>query len=107
MSEHETSGSESRDETGEPGAEGEREHPNYLAVWGGLALLTLLEVGVAFVDLSRTLIVLTLLGLAVWKALLVALYFMHLRFEPRRVVLVAVAPLPLAAILILAVLAEF
>lgn len=107
MSEHETAGSETRDETGGPGSEHDREHPNYLAVWGGLALLTVLEVGVAFVDLSRTLIVLILLGLAVWKALLVALYFMHLRFEPRRVVLVAVAPLPLAAILILAVLAEF
>lgn len=107
MSEHETSGSETRDETGESGSAHDREHPNYLAVWGGLALLTLLEVGVAFVDLSRMLIVLILLGLAVWKALLVALYFMHLRFEPRRVVLVAVAPLPLAAILILAVLAEF
>jgi cytochrome c oxidase subunit 4 len=107
VSEHETSGSETRVETEEPVSGEEREHPNYLAVWAGLALLTLLEVGVAFVDLSRMLIVLVLLGLAVWKALLVALYFMHLRFEPRRVVMVAVAPLPLAAILMLAVLAEF
>lgn len=91
----------------EGGSGEERHHPNYLAVWGGLALLTLLEVGVAFLNLPREFIVLALLGMAVWKALLVALYFMHLRFEPLRVTLVAAAPLPLAAILILAVLLEY
>lgn len=107
MSEHERPEAEDRDPTQADGSGEEREHPNYLAVWGGLAFLTLLEVGVAFVDLPRSVIVLALLGMAVWKALLVALYFMHLRFETRRVVMVAVAPLPLAAILILTVLAEF
>lgn len=86
---------------------GERHHPNYLAVWAGLAVLTLIEVGVAFVNLPREVIVLSLLGLAVWKALLVALYFMHLRFEPLRLVLIATAPLPLAPILVFAVMAEF
>lgn len=87
--------------------DGGRHHPNYLAVWGGLAVLTLIEVGVAFVNLPREVIVLSLLGLAVWKALLVALYFMHLRFEPPRLVLIATAPLPLAPILVFAVMAEF
>lgn len=87
--------------------DGGRHHPNYVAVWAGLAVLTLIEVGVAFVNLPREVIVLSLLGLAAWKALLVALYFMHLRFEPGRLVLIAAAPLALAPILVFAVMAEF
>lgn len=84
-----------------------RHHPNYMAVWAGLAVLTAIEVGVAFLSLPREVIVLTLIGLAVWKALLVALYFMHLRFESTRLVLIAAAPLALAPILVFAVLTEF
>jgi caa(3)-type oxidase subunit IV len=48
-----------------------------------------------------------LLGLAVWKALLVALYFMHLRFETYRVRILAIAPLPLAVIMVIAVITEY
>jgi hypothetical protein len=44
--------------------------------------------------------------MALWKALLVALYYMHLRFEPRRLWLIVVAPLPLAIILVTVVLLE-
>ncbi len=84
-----------------------KKHPNYLAVWVGLAVLTAIEVGVAFMGLPRHLTIWTLVGLAIWKALLVALYFMHLRFERLRVVVLAAAPLPLAVILVLAVLTEY
>lgn len=82
-------------------------HPNYIAVWGGLAILTLIEVGVAFLPWAKTTIILLLVFLAVWKALLVALYFMHLRFETSRIRIMAVAPLPLAVILVVAVIQEF
>lgn len=102
-----STGSPARTDGEGHGDEGGRHHPNYMAVWAGLAVLTLIEVGVAFLSLPREVIVLTLLGLAVWKALLVALYFMHLRFESRRLVLIAAAPLALAPILVFAVLAEF
>ena len=81
--------------------------PNYMAVWGLLAVLTLVEVGVAFLGFSRRTTVLILVGLALWKALLVALYYMHLRFEPRRLVVMVIAPLPLAVILVLAALTDF
>lgn len=93
--------------------------PRYMLVWGGLALLTAIEVGTAFIvraalsgfDVSeRTLtmlIVLILIGLAVWKALLVALYFMHLKWETKALKWLAVAPLPLAAILVLVGLMEY
>ena len=88
-------------------AEAEHKHPNYIGVWVGLAVLTLLELGVAFLSWSKTVIILILLGLALWKALLVALYYMHLRFEPNRLRILAVAPLPLAVIMIIAVITEY
>jgi cytochrome c oxidase subunit 4 len=87
--------------------EAERKHPNYVAVWGGLFVLTVIEVAAVYLKIPRHLLVLSLLLLAVWKALLVALYFMHLRFEPKRLALIAMAPLPLGIILVGAVLQEF
>ena len=81
--------------------------PNYMVVFGGLALLTAIEVGVAFLGFARSTTILILIALAIWKALLVALYYMHLRFEPLRLVLMVVAPLPLAVLLVVAVLTEF
>lgn len=78
----------------------------YMLVWGVLFLLTAVEVGVAFLALSKLVIILALIVLAVWKALLVALYYMHLRYEPRRMWVLAASPLPLALILVLGVLTE-
>jgi len=83
-------------------------HPNYWAIWAYLLVLTVGEVGVAFLShWNKALLVVILLGLAVWKALLVAMYFMHLRFEGNRMRIFAVAPLPLTVIIVLAVLTEF
>jgi cytochrome c oxidase subunit IV len=47
-----------------------------------------------------------LLVLAVWKAALVAMFFMHLKFEKWNLRILALVPLPLAAIFILAALSE-
>ena len=88
-------------------AEEERHHPNYIGVWVALAVLTGIELGVAFLPWAKQTIVLILIGLAVWKALLVALYYMHLRFEPTRLRILAAAPLPLAVILVVAVIMEY
>ena len=82
-------------------------HPNYIMVWLGLAVLTAVELGVAFLPWAKTTIILVLVGLAVWKAVLVALYFMHLKFEERPLRILAIAPLPLAVILVVAVITEF
>ncbi len=82
-------------------------HPNYVLIWVYLAVLTAVEVGVAFVShLPKLWVMLALIFLAVWKALLVALYFMHLKFEPRKLAILAAVPLPLAVILVLAVMSE-
>jgi cytochrome c oxidase subunit 4 len=82
-------------------------HPNYIGIFIALAALTAVELGVAFLPWSKTAIILTLIVLAVWKALLVALYFMHLRFEKNPVRILAAAPLPLTVIIVLAVITEF
>ncbi len=83
-------------------------HPRYLLVWLWLALLTAAEVAVVgFIALPKSWVVVALLIMAVWKALLVALYFMHLRFEPLRVAVLAASPLPLAVLLVMVVLQEY
>jgi heme/copper-type cytochrome/quinol oxidase subunit 4 len=56
--------------------------------------------------MPKAILILVLLVLAVWKAVLVALYYMHLRFEPRKLWWVVLSPLPLAVILVAVVLFE-
>lgn len=80
--------------------------PNYVGIWVGLAALTGVELFVAFLPWAKTTLILLLVGLAVWKALLVALYYMHLRFERNRLRILAIAPLPLCVILVVSVLME-
>ena len=84
-----------------------RPHPNYWAVWVYLLVLTVAELGVAFLPWSKQLLLVTLLVMAIWKALLVALFFMHLKWEGNRVRIFAIAPLPLTVIIVIAVLTEF
>lgn len=82
-------------------------HPNYIGIFIFLAVLTAVELGVAFLPWPKMVLILLLIFLAVWKAVLVALYYMHLRYEPTRLRLLAIAPLPLAVILVVAVTREF
>ena len=81
--------------------------PNYIMIWVYLFFLTVLEVALAFeLPISRNMKLLLLLVLAVWKALLVAMYFMHLKFERWRLRLIFMVPIPLAIIMVLAVITE-
>lgn len=84
-----------------------RRHPNYIGVFIGLAVLTAVELTVAFLPWPKRTIILLLIFFAVWKALMVALYFMHLRFETNRLRILAIAPLPLAVIMVTAVITEY
>lgn len=57
----------------------------YYWVWGGLLVLTAVEVFLAYEQVFSPLkMLLILLGLSVIKAALIILYFMHLKFETRR-----------------------
>lgn len=77
-----------------------RKRPNYYLVWVYLLILTVAEVVVAFMsNLPETWLILLLLFLAVWKAALVAMYYMHLKFEPPRLVLMVLAPIPFAILI--------
>jgi len=85
----------------------QHKHPPYLLIWLYLFLLTAAELGLAFeLPISRNLKLLLLLGTALWKALLVAMFFMHLKFEKWNLRMLFIIPLPLAVILVLAVITE-
>ena len=81
--------------------------PNYMLIWLYLFIMTVVEVVLAFeLPVSQNVKLILLLILAVWKALLVAMFFMHLKFERWRLRLIFIVPLPLAAILVTTVIME-
>jgi cytochrome c oxidase subunit IV len=73
--------------------------PNYIAVFIWLAVLTVVEVIVVYMPLTKLALGAILVVLAFTKAALVALYFMHLKFERRTMLLVAVTPVILCVFL--------
>lgn len=82
-------------------------HPNYTAVW--LWLVALLAVGVAASLLpgGRTLALVLIFGTAFTKALLVALNFMHLRFESPLIYALVLIPLLFVTVLAVALFPDF
>ena len=87
--------------------ESTHKRPNYVLIWVYLAVLTAAELALAFeLPISRTLALVLLLFLAIWKAALVGLFFMHLKFERWNLRIMAIIPLPLALIFILAGMSE-
>ncbi|MBI1883837.1 MAG: cytochrome C oxidase subunit IV family protein [Chlamydiae bacterium] len=77
-------------------------HPNYVAVWIWLLVLTVLEVCALYLPCAKVVKISALVFLAITKALLVAMYFMHLKFE--RLVLIAVIVYPVVLSLVLTLL---
>jgi len=74
--------------------------PNYMAIFGWLFVLTVIEIGVIYLPVVKLVIAILLISCAVSKASLVAMYFMHLRFERLTLGLIAVTPLLLGALLV-------
>jgi cytochrome c oxidase subunit 4 len=75
--------------------------PNYIGVFWWLLALTIIEIAVIYMPVAKLVIVILLVGLALSKAALVALYFMHLRFERLTLGVIALTPLVLCVFLIL------
>ena len=75
--------------------------PNYLAVFAVLAVLTAVEVGLVFTGAAESVQVVLLIALAFTKALLVALYYMHLKFEGPIIRIIAAVPVLLVLIVIM------
>lgn len=82
------------------------EEPNYIAVFIWLAALTVIEVAVVYLPINKLVIATALIGLAVSKAALVAIYFMHLKFEKKVLWWIATVPAILCVFLILMMLPE-
>jgi cytochrome c oxidase subunit 4 len=82
------------------------EEPSYLTVIVVLAVLTVVEIAVVFAPLPKLSIGIMLVGLALTKAIIVALYFMHLKFEKTTLALIAATPLVLCTLLMLALLPD-
>lgn len=84
---------------------------NYLAIFWWLLALTILEImagypasGPAYPALLKGFLLVTM---AVTKAALVAMYFMHLRFERKALSFIAFIPLVLCVFVVLMVLPDF
>ena len=71
----------------------------YVAVWSGLVVLTVATVAVSYVDLGLLNVAVALL-IASAKAALVALFFMHLKFEDKLVWTFALVPVFFLALII-------
>jgi cytochrome c oxidase subunit 4 len=84
--------------------EPERVQPNYLGVFWVLAILTAVEVGVTYLPVPR---IPVLVPLALLKAALVALFYMHLKFDRRVFSAIFGAGLLMGVGLILSLIALF
>ncbi|MEW5987260.1 MAG: cytochrome C oxidase subunit IV family protein [Chloroflexota bacterium] len=78
----------------------------YLPVFGALAVLTAVEVGVASLGLEQGIRIFLLLSLAAVKASLVALFYMHLRYDHRILAVIGGFPLLLVVFLLLILMVD-
>ena len=81
-------------------------HPNYIKIFVILTVLTAVEIAVTFLGLPRMVLAAVLVILAVWKAILVALHFMHLKIEKTTLTLIALVPFVLCVFLSLMLLPD-
>lgn len=75
----------------------QHEEPNYVAVFIYLTLLTAAELGVYGLGLPKSVMIGALVALALAKAALVAMFFMHLAMESKGLWIVAATPLVIVA----------
>ncbi len=78
----------------------------YITVFWWLLGLTIFEVGVIFMPIARLLVGILLVGTALSKAALVAMFFMHLKFEARTLGVIVLTPLALCVLLVFALLPD-
>lgn len=73
----------------------------YIKIFYILLVLTIVEVAIVYMGLPKILLAALLVMFAVWKAALVAMHFMHLKFEKRTLAVIALSPFVLCVFLIL------
>lgn len=83
-----------------------KEHPKYMRIFWILLVLTIAEVAVVYMPFPKIVIALLLIGMACSKALYVALYFMHLKFEQRTLMVIALTPFIICVFLVFMLLPD-
>ena len=78
-------------------------YKTYIMVFIGLAILTGMTVLISYSGFAEGTKEFLAFAIATVKAFMVALLFMHLRYEPRTIIIFAIAPVVLAIIFILAI----
>jgi len=74
--------------------------PNYLLVFVGLFVLTMIEVGITYLPIPRGIVTASLLAFMTFKVLLVALFYMHLRFDSKYFAYLFLIPLPFVVLIL-------
>ncbi len=77
----------------------------YIPVFIALGILTLIEIQIPGLDISKASQIFVLMMFALGKGSLVVLYYMHVRYEPRLLGLVAIIPLLMALVLVFTLVA--
>lgn len=85
---------------------GHKEHPKYMHIFYWLAALTAIEIAVAIPEYSTVLKAILLIGLACGKAILVANYFMHLKFERKTLAIIVITPFLICVLLVFALMPD-
>jgi caa(3)-type oxidase subunit IV len=78
----------------------------YIKIFWILLVLTIIEVAIVYMGLPKILLAGLLVIFAIWKAALVAMHFMHLKFEKKTLSIVAIIPFVLCVFLILMLLPD-
>ena len=71
----------------------------YYITWGWLLVMTLLALGVGYVDMPTGIQAALLVGITLAKVVLIGAIFMHLRFERLNLVMITFCPVVLALIM--------
>ena len=87
-------------------ASGEHKKRPYMWVFLWLAVLTAIEVGITFTALPKPIMIVLLAIFAIGKALLVALFYMHLRYDKPILAIIGGFPFFLAVLMALIILAD-
>ncbi len=78
----------------------------YVVIWVWLAALMLLGVLLSSLHLPHRTVVLAVLGLSTIKAVMVAAYYMHLKFDAKFLTVVAAIPIPFGVMLAVMILLD-
>ena len=83
-----------------------QQHPNYITIWYWLVGLVLVSVLISALPLPHGLVLALIFAAAVVKAALVALYYMHLRFEQLLIYALVFVPLMFFMLLVLVLFSD-